>query len=105
MVSTPWTVAVPVLLAGLGSLAWMPRGRRWAVVERHPELGAFGASVTVAGVLGWALNDSGVAVAAAMLAVAVPYVSCVATAPASVVPRETDATPFVDGPAATGAAA
>jgi hypothetical protein len=40
-----------------------------------------------------------------MLAVAVPYVSCVATAPASVVPRETDATPFVDGPAATGAAA
>jgi len=104
MTSTPWTVAVPVLLVGLGSLAWMPHGRRWSVVERHPELGAFGASIAVAGVLGWAFNDSGVAVAASMLAVAVPYVACVATAPASDPPREAAAQRSVDGSAVTGVA-
>lgn len=104
MTSTPWTVAVPVLLVGLGSLAWMPHGRRWSAVERHPELGAFGASIVVAGVLGWAFNDSGVAVAAAMLTVAVPYVACVATAPASDPIWESGTQPSVDGRAVTGAA-
>jgi hypothetical protein len=105
LTSTPWTVAVPLLLAGLASLAWMPRGRRWSVVDRHPELRAFGASITVAGVLGWGLNDSGVAVAAAMLAIAVPYVACVATVPAADLPREADASPSTGDPMASEAAA
>ena len=105
LTSTPWTLAVPVLLAGLASLAWMPRGRRWSVVERHPELRAFGASITVAGALGWALNDSGVAVAAAMLAIAVPYVACVATVPATDLPREADTAPSTGDPMASEAAA
>ena len=87
LTSTPWTVVVPVLLVALASLAWMPGRRRWAVSTRQPALPAFGASVAVAGFVGWAVNDSGVAVAASMLAIAVPYVACVATSP-SVAPPD-----------------
>ncbi len=78
--STPWSLAAPVLLLALGSLAWVPGRGRWAVAERHPELSAFGGAVALAGFVGWAVNDSGVAVPAAMLVIAVPYVACAAAA-------------------------
>ena len=79
--STPWTLFVPVLLLALLLLAWRPGGRPWAVVERHPELAPFGASAAAAGAVGWLVNDSGVAVAACVVAVAVPVVAAVSVAP------------------------
>ncbi len=105
--STPWSLVVPVLLIALASLAWLPRSRRWGVVVRRPELSAFGGAAAVGGVLGWVLNDSGVAVPAAVLAIAVPYVACVAGVggrPAAGEPGAVDPVPQTVGRSGVAAA-
>jgi hypothetical protein len=67
-----WVPLVPAVLAFLGWLAWGTSDRLEAIRTRVPELRPALAGVLVAGVLGFALNDSGIAVPAMMLGVLNP---------------------------------
>lgn len=67
-----WVPLVPATLAFLAWLAWGGSGRLRAVRSRAPELRPALAGVLVAGALGFALNDSGIAVPAMMLGVLNP---------------------------------
>ena len=73
LTSTLWTVVIPVALLFLAYLHWRPSPGLRLVQERHPGFRAFGLSGLVLGVLAWGLNDSGVAIPAMMLTVALPY--------------------------------
>ena len=76
--STPWSLVIPVLLVAVAALVWMPGGRRAALATERPELRAFAASFVTLAVLAWVANDSGVALPAAMLGLAVPYLAYLA---------------------------
>jgi hypothetical protein len=67
-----WVPLVPAVLAFLGWLAWGTSDRLEAIRARVPELRPVLAGVLVAGALGLALNDSGIAVPATMLGVLNP---------------------------------
>jgi hypothetical protein len=67
-----WVPLVPAVLAFLGWLAWGTSDRLEAIRARVPELRSALAGVLVAGTLGFALNDSGIAVPAMMLGVLNP---------------------------------
>lgn len=73
LVSSAWTWLVPVVAAFL--LVWGVRrvGVLRRLRDRVPGLGAALAGLAVVGALGFALNDSGVAVPTMMAAVLVPY--------------------------------
>ena len=78
LVSSVWTLIIPVALGFLGFLTWrQPRLLR-RLQDTVPGLRAALIGGLVAGLLGFALNDSGVAVPAMMLAVALPYVTWLA---------------------------
>jgi hypothetical protein len=71
----PSSIWVPVVPAVLAFLAWLAGGsssRLELVRTRAPELRPALVGVLVAGVLGFALNDSGIAVPAVMLGVLNP---------------------------------
>jgi len=64
-----WTLMVPVILIFLAALVWRSRGRLRAIQEAIPELRAALVGLMVAAGLGFALNDSGIAVPGLMLGV------------------------------------
>jgi hypothetical protein len=81
LVSSVWTLIIPAAIAFLAFLTWrQPRLLRH-LQSTVPGLRAALVGGLVAGLLGFALNDSGVAVPAMMLAVALPYVSWLAVRP------------------------
>jgi len=67
-----WVPVVPAVLAFLAWLAWGGSSRLEFIRTRVPELRPALVGVLVAGVLGFALNDSGIAVPAMMLGVLNP---------------------------------
>jgi hypothetical protein len=75
LTSSVWTWVIPVALAFMAFLLWRRPGSLAAVEERVPGLRAGLVGSLVAGVVGFALNDSGIAVPAMMLAVVLPYVA------------------------------
>lgn len=80
-----WLPLVPVGLAFLAYLAVGPRDTLRRLAARVPQLGPAVAGVLVIAGLGFALNDSGVAIPAMMLAVLIPtlvHLTCSMVAPA-----------------------
>lgn len=75
LTSSIWTWIIPVAILFFGFLVWRRTGLLRALEERLPGLRACLVGALVAGFLGFALNDSGVAVPAMMLAVVLPYVT------------------------------
>ena len=75
LTSSIWTWIIPFAIAFLGFLVWRRTGLLRALEERIPGLRPCLIGALVAGFLGFALNDSGVAVPAMMLAVVLPYVT------------------------------
>jgi hypothetical protein len=73
--SSIWTLIIPAAFAFLAFLIWRPRGFLRDLQERVPGLRACLAGAIVVGILGFTLNDSGVAVPAMMLAVLLPYLT------------------------------
>lgn len=81
--SSVWTYLIPAALAFLVFLVWRPRGFLQALQRRVPGLRAGLIGAVVAGVLGFSLNDSGVAVPAMMFAVLLPYLTYLLVTPSS----------------------
>jgi hypothetical protein len=75
LTSSIWTWVIPFAIAFLSLLVWRRTGLMRALEDRVPGLRACLIGALVAGFLGFALNDSGVAVPAMMLAVVLPYVT------------------------------
>jgi hypothetical protein len=75
LTSSVWTWVIPIALAFLSFLLWRRPGSLQAVEERIPGLRAGLVGSLVAGIVGFALNDSGIAVPAMMLAVVLPYLA------------------------------
>ncbi len=75
LTSSTWTLLVPVALAFLVFLAWRPRGLLQDLQRRIPGLRACLVGVLLVGVLGMAVNDSGVAVPAMAVGVLLPYIA------------------------------
>jgi hypothetical protein len=75
LTSSVWTWVIPIALAFLSFLLWRRPGSLAAVEERMPGLRAGLVASLVAGIVGFALNDSGIAVPAMMLAVVLPYLA------------------------------
>jgi hypothetical protein len=75
LTSSIWTWIIPVAILFFGFLVWRRTGLLRSLEERLPGLRACLVGALVAGFLGVALNDSGVAVPAMMLAVVLPYVT------------------------------
>ncbi|MGQ0824789.1 MAG: hypothetical protein ACT4OX_07155 [Actinomycetota bacterium] len=70
--SSVWTVMLPIVLAGIAYLVYRAPGRMRGILARIPPLRAALAGLAVLAVLGFALNDSGIAVPGVMLGVATP---------------------------------
>ena len=75
LTSSIWTWIIPFAVAFFAFLLWRRTGLLRALEDRVPGLRAGLIGTLVAGALGFALNDSGVAVPAMMLAVVLPYVT------------------------------
>lgn len=75
LTSSIWTYAIPITLAFLAFLVWRPQGFLRGVIERFPGVRAGLIGSLVGGILGFALNDSGVAIPAMMLGVLLPHVA------------------------------
>ena len=73
LTSTIWTIVIPVALLFLAYLTWRPNRMLQRINARFDAFHAFGVSALTLGILAWALNDSGVAIPAMMLTVALPY--------------------------------
>ena len=69
---SPWTPMVPAALAYVAFLVYRSPSTLAAIIRRLPQLRVALTGVGVAGVLGFALNDSGIAVPGMMLAVLNP---------------------------------
>ncbi|HEX5616272.1 MAG TPA: hypothetical protein VFZ83_14055, partial [Acidimicrobiia bacterium] len=72
VISSVWRFITIPLFVFAGFLAWRAPGRAHEVRERVPELDAALAGLGVAAALGYAVNDSGIAVPAVMVAVLIP---------------------------------
>jgi hypothetical protein len=70
--SSVWTVMLPIVLAGVAYLVYRSPGRLRGIVERIPPLRAALQGLVVLAALGFALNDSGIAVPGVMLGVVTP---------------------------------
>ena len=70
---TPVNAVVPFATAYLGWLVARPRGRLAAAIRWRPALGAGLGAVVVMGAVGLLVNDSGDAVPAMAMLVAIPY--------------------------------
>jgi hypothetical protein len=66
-----WGFMLPIALALGLWLALRARGRLRAVAEAWPEVSIAGIGLAIVGLLGWALNDSGIAIPGVMLAIAI----------------------------------
>lgn len=78
LTSTVWTLTIPVALIFFAYLAWKPNDLVRRIQEDHPTFRAFGLSALILGFTAFALNDSGVALPAMMLGVALPYTAVLA---------------------------
>jgi hypothetical protein len=78
LTSTIWTIVIPVALLFLAYLTWRPNRLLQRINDNHSGFRAFGISGLTLGVLAWILNDSGVAIPAMMLTVALPYTASLA---------------------------
>jgi hypothetical protein len=70
--SSVWTVMLPVVLGLVAYLVYRSPGRLRGIVERIPPLRAALQGLVVLAVLGFALNDSGIAIPGVMLGVVTP---------------------------------
>ncbi|HEX6310359.1 MAG TPA: hypothetical protein VF152_01890 [Acidimicrobiia bacterium] len=70
LTTSVWMWMVPIALGLLAWLLWRTPGRLRAVYRRIPELGAVTIGFVIVAVLGFALNDTGIAVPGVMLGVA-----------------------------------
>ncbi|HEX4491776.1 MAG TPA: hypothetical protein VH914_11265 [Acidimicrobiia bacterium] len=70
--SSPWTVMVPIVLAGVGYIIWRAPGRLRALHERIPPMRWGLIALAVLAVLGFSLNDSGISIPGVMLGVLTP---------------------------------
>jgi hypothetical protein len=70
-----WTYVIPVALAFLAFLTWRGTGFLRDLQRSVPGLRACLVGALIAGLLGFALNDSGVAVPAMMFGVLLPYLT------------------------------
>jgi hypothetical protein len=75
LTSSVWTWIIPFAVAFLAFVVWRRPGLLRGLEERFPGLRAGLVGALVAGGLGFALNDSGVAIPAMMLGVVLPYVT------------------------------
>lgn len=75
LTSSVWTLIIPAAVAFLAYLIWRPPRLLPEVEARTPGLRPCLIGALVVGALGFALNDSGVAVPAMMLATLLPYVA------------------------------
>lgn len=75
LTSSVWTYVIPVALAFLAFLTWRRSGFLREVQRAVPGLRPCLVGALIAGVLGFALNDSGVAVPAMMFGVLLPYLT------------------------------
>jgi hypothetical protein len=73
LTSTVWTFVIPMALLFVAYLTWRPNRLMRRLNAEHSGFRAFGASGLTLGLLAWAVNDSGVAIPALMLTVALPY--------------------------------
>lgn len=69
---TPWTYTIPILVGVLAMLMWRPVGVLRDVIASHPVLRAGLWGSLVAGIVGYTVNDSGVAIPAMVMAHVVP---------------------------------
>jgi hypothetical protein len=72
-----WAMLLVVLIVAAAVLSWRRRDRLRTALADRPAVSAFLAASGVMALLGFALNDSGIAVPAAMIAVAVPWLVAV----------------------------
>jgi len=72
-----WAMLLVVLIVAAAVLSWQRRDRLRTALADRPAVSAFLAASGVMALLGFALNDSGIAVPAAMIAVAVPWLVAV----------------------------
>jgi hypothetical protein len=72
-----WAMLFVVLIVAVGVLSWQRRDRLRAALADRRVVSAFLAASGVMALLGFALNDSGIAVPAAMVTVAVPWLVAV----------------------------
>jgi hypothetical protein len=70
--SSPWTVMVPIVIAGVGYIIYRAPGRLRALHERIPPMRWALLSLAVLAVLGFSLNDSGISIPGVMLGVLTP---------------------------------
>jgi hypothetical protein len=70
--SSVWTVMLPIVLTGIAYLVYRAPGRLRGVYEQVPTLRAALAGLGVLAVLGFLLNDSGIAIPGVMLGVVTP---------------------------------
>ena len=70
--STIWTLFVPPALAAMAWLLLRPRGRWQLLVDTYPRLRAGLVGALLVGVLGFAVNDSGIVIPAVVLSFFVP---------------------------------
>ena len=75
LTGSPWSMMVVPMLVFAALLVWRAPAQMRAVLRRIPEMRAALYGLLAAGILGYALNDSGIAVPGTMLAVANPAVS------------------------------
>lgn len=81
---TVWWWGVPAVVLMTATLAWAARGRTRAVAARYPALRACTMATVIGAVLGSLVNDSGLAVAGAVVVVAAPtFVALLADSDAS----------------------
>lgn len=73
LTSTIWTLTIPLALAFFAYLAWRPDSITRSLENRHPAFRAFEISFLTLGVVAFALNDSGIALPAMMLAIVLPH--------------------------------
>jgi hypothetical protein len=81
LVSSVWSLIVAVACAFFAFLIWREPPMLRTLQEIAPGFRACLIGGLVAGALGFAANDSGVAIPAVMLSVALPYVTYLAVAP------------------------
>jgi hypothetical protein len=72
-----WAMLFVVLIVAVGVLSWQRRDRLRAALADRRVVSAFLAASGIMALLGFALNDSGIAVPAAMVTVAVPWLVAV----------------------------
>ena len=95
VMSSVWRFITLPLMVFAGFLAWRAPGRARDVRERVPELHAGLAGLGVAAVVGYAVNDSGIAVPGVMVAVLIPAAATLVARVASEVDAEIDVEPRI----------